>query len=343
MNRKSIVFAQPQRVAFMSTPMPAMDADSVLVKTTVTSISRGTELNLYNGRTRAIRGRWYAWYPLVPGYEAVGRVLEVGKNVTHVTPGDRVVGSNVVGGFAGLCSAWGGQTEYGAYTNATAPGSAGNTAVKVPDEVSDEEALMVVLAAVPLNGMRVKLPFLAPGMTVLVTGLGAMGLATCQFLNHLGVRVIAGDPNEHRTQVAGQAGWADVVCARDEALQKAVADMTDGGPDVVIDTSGSLECLSQGLEIVRHRGTVLGMGLYLQSMMLDLCNTLWSKSITFACCTGESPELRAEILDMIADGRFDARSMISATFDVEQAAEVYRRVNDEPHKIIKPIIRWAED
>ena len=126
-------------------------------------------------------------------------------------------------------------------------------------------------------------------------------------------------------------------------MQKAVADMTDDGPDVVLDTTGNLDCLAQGLEMVKFRGTVLGMGLYLQNMMLDLCNTLWSKNITFACCTGESPELRGEILDMIADGRFDARSLVSATFDVEQAAEVYRSVNDEPHKIIKPIMRWTKD
>ena len=319
-----------------------MDADSVLVQTTATSISRGTEMNLYNGRTRSIRGRWYAWYPLVPGYEAVGRVLEVGKNVTRLDPEDRVIGSNVQGGFLGLCSAWGGQTEYGVYSNATVPGFAENAAVKVPDNVSDEEALMVILAAVPLNGIRLKLPFLAPGMTVLVTGLGAMGLATCQFLRHLGVRVIAGDPIEHRVEVAHHAGWAEVICARDTALHNAVASTTDGGPDVIVDTTGSLESLTQCLEMVKHRGTVLGMGLYLEPMILDLCNTLWSRSITFACCAGESPELRGEILDMIANGRFDARPLISATFDIGQAAEIYRRVNDEPHKIIKPIIRWTD-
>ena len=45
---------------------------------------------------------------------------------------------------------------------------------------------------------------------------------------------------------------------------------------------------------------------------------------------------------MIGDGRFDARPLISATFDIGQAAELYRRVNDDPHKIIKPIIRWTD-
>jgi len=80
MDRKTIVFAEPRCVEIRSASVPEMDADSVLVQTTVTSISRGTELNLYNGRTRAIRGTWYAWYPLAPGYETVGRVLEVGDN-----------------------------------------------------------------------------------------------------------------------------------------------------------------------------------------------------------------------------------------------------------------------
>ena len=153
--------------------------------------------------------------------------------------------------------------------------------------------------------------------------------------------MIAGDPTEYRAEVARHAGWAEVICARDKSLHNAVAGITDGGPDVIVDTTGSLECLTQCLEMVKHRGTVLGMGLYLQTMILDLCYTLWSRSITFACCAKESAELRGEILDMIADGRFDARPLISDTLDIAQAAEVYRRVNNEPHKIIKPIIRWT--
>ena len=61
--RKIITFANPRQVEIHSSSLPATDADSVLVKTTHTSISRGTELNLYHGRTRSIRGIWYAWYP----------------------------------------------------------------------------------------------------------------------------------------------------------------------------------------------------------------------------------------------------------------------------------------
>lgn len=340
MNRNVIVFAEPRRVELRSVSLPALDADSVLIRTTATSISRGTELNLYNGRTRAIRGRWYAWYPLVPGCETVGRVLEVGKNITHVAPGDRVLGSSVFGGFEGCCCAWGAQAEYALYN---APGSDFREPLKIPDQVSDEEALMAILPGVPLNGIRKKLPFVGPGVTVLVLGQGATGLAACQFLRNLGARVIAADEIDERVEIARQAGWAEAVFGRGEAIQKAVADLTDGGPDVVHDTTGSIECLSMALEMVKTGGTVLATGLYLQPMMLDLCDNIWTKGLTFSCSVGRPLELRAEILDMIARGTFDARPLISETFDIKQAAEVYRRVNDEPDRIVKPVIRWTDE
>lgn len=342
--RRVITFTKPRQVEIHSASLPATDADSVLVKTTHTSISRGTELNLYHGRTRAIRGIWYAWYPLVPGYEAVGHVVETGADVTHLVPGDRVLGAGESGGdFDGYCNAWGGQTEYGLFKAEPAPGSDVAEPVKIPDTVSNEEALMAVLAAVPLNGIREKLSFVGPGMTVLVLGQGGMGLAAGQFLNRTGARVIVADAIEERVDIARRAGWAETLCGNDIELQDQVAEMTDGGPDVVHDTSGSLECLSAALELVKSGGTVLGTGLYLKSMDIDLCNTMWTKSITFACCVGSSPALRAEILDMIAQGTFDAKSMISETFDVQQADEIYRLTDEEPHRIIKPIIRWSGD
>jgi len=342
--RKIIVFAKPREVEIHSSILPATDADSVLTKTSHTSISRGTELNLYHGRTRDIRGIWYAWYPLVPGYEAVGRVVETGANVTHVKPGDRVLGAGESGGdFAGYCNAWGGQTEYGLYNAAPAPGSDVAEPVKIPDSVSDEEALMAVLAAVPLNGIREKLSFVGPGTTVLVLGQGGMGLAACQYHKQLGARVIVADAIEERADIARQAGWAESLCGRDVELQDRVEELTDGGPDVVHDTTGSLECLSAALEMVKSGGTVLGTGLYLQSMRIDLCNTMWTKSITFACCVGSSPALRAEVLDMISQGTFNAKSMIYDTFDFQQADEIFRLTDEEPHRIIKPIIRWSAD
>lgn len=340
MKRKIITFVKPREVEIQSTSVPPMDANSVLTQTTVTSISRGTELNLYHGRTRVIRGVWYAWYPLVPGYETVGRVLEVGENVTHVQAGDRVVGS-LVCDLDGYCCAWGGQAEYAVYSTASESGSYYEEPSKIPDTVSDAEAAMTVLAAVPLNGIREKLSFVEPGTTVVVLGQGGMGLAACQFLNQMGARVIVADAVEERADIARRAGWAEAVCGRDEEILQQLKNMTDGGPDVVHDATGSNECLSMALELVRSGGTVLGTGLYLQPITIDLCNTIWTKSITFACCVGTSPALRSEILDMIAQGTFDAKCMISETFDVQQAAEVYRKVDEEPHRIIKPIIRWS--
>lgn len=340
MKRKIITFAEPRKVELRSSSLPPMDPDSVLTRTTVTSISRGTELNLYHGRTREIRGAWYAWYPLVPGYETVGRVQEVGANVTNVQPGDRVVGAIVRPDFEGYCCAWGGQAEYAMYSANSDMGRDFDEPVKIPDNVSDEQAAMTVLATVPLNGIREKLSFVGPDTTVVVLGQGAMGLAACQFLRQKGARVIVADAVEERVNIARHAGWAEGVCGRDSELLTPVQEMTDGGPDVVHDTTGSNACLATALEMVRSGGTVLGTGLYLQPMTIDLCPTLWTRSITFACCVGATPAQRAEILNMIAEGRFDVDCMISEIFDVEQAGEIYQRTDEEPERIVKPVIRW---
>ena len=92
--------------------------------------------------------------------------------------------------------------------------------------------------------------------------------------------------------------------------------------------------------MVRPGGTILGTGLYLQPITIDLCNTIWTRSLTFACCVGASPGIRSDILNMIDEGTFNAKVMVSETFDVDQADEAYRRVDAEPDKIIKPVIRW---
>jgi 2-desacetyl-2-hydroxyethyl bacteriochlorophyllide A dehydrogenase len=340
MQRKIIVFAEPRKVELRSTSTPAMDADSVRVRTTVTSISRGTELNLYHGRTREIRGVWYATYPLVPGYEIVGRVQEVGANVTHVQPGDRVVATITVGGYEGYCNAWGGQTEYAMCTVASEMGSEYIEPVKIPDNVSDEEAAMSILATVPLNGIEKKLSFVGPGMTVAVLGQGGMGISAGQFHHRMGARVIVADEVPERAEIASRGGWAESVCGRSDELIEPIKELTDGGPDVVHDCSGSLECLHAAVEMVKEGGTVLGTGLYLQPITFDLCPTLWTRCITFACCVGASPVQRAKILKWISEGTFDAKCMVGETFALEQAAEAYRRLDKEPHQIIKPIIRW---
>src|SRR5258708_24030607 len=124
-----------------------MDEDGVLVRTEFSTISRGTELDLYTGQMHG-RGAEAQWYPMLPGYMPVGIVEAIGPRVQHVAVGDRVVGSNLFSGFdERYCPAWGGHTQQVVFSGQSHAGLGGLRAVRVPAEVRPDPAGLRMLAA----------------------------------------------------------------------------------------------------------------------------------------------------------------------------------------------------
>jgi len=155
---KAIVFPYPKRAEIhKDVALPFIDDDSVVIKTKYSSISRGTEMDLYHARFHD-DGQFY---PILTGYEPAGEVIYAGKNVTHLKVGDRAVVSNLMAGFdKKYCVAWGGQTEYVVVNKVSVPDlglypdyGAGR-ASKIPDGVSYQEACLSVLGAVAYHGIE---------------------------------------------------------------------------------------------------------------------------------------------------------------------------------------------
>ena len=85
---KAIVFERPKVVAFKEIPLTPVDDDTIVVQTTMSGISSGTDMKTWLGLQHPGNN---VWYPLVPGYEAVGRIVHVGKNVRDLQVGQRVM------------------------------------------------------------------------------------------------------------------------------------------------------------------------------------------------------------------------------------------------------------
>src|SRR5437879_5890340 len=192
-------------------PVPSLQQGHVLIRTKRTLISAGTERMLIDfGRASrrdtvreqpekvkvlcdkvrtdglmaaidAVRSKLDQ--PLALGYCNVGRVIEAGEGVTEFRAGDRVVSN---GSHAGVVSV------------------PKNLCVRIPDGVGDESAVFTVLGAIGLQGLRLAQPTL--GETVVVTGLGLIGLMTVQMLCAQGCRVMAIDYDPQRLEMAGQFG-----------------------------------------------------------------------------------------------------------------------------------------
>ena len=144
--------------------------------------------------------------PIPLGYSLVGEIVAMGRNVVGHSLGDRVACAG-----AGLAN----HAEFNAVPK--------NLTVAVPNGVDDEDASFVTLGAIALQGVRQAAPTL--GETIVVMGLGLIGLLTVQILKANGCIVIGYDPNPQRAALAKTLG-ADLAIS--EALAAVVASRTGG-------------------------------------------------------------------------------------------------------------------
>ena len=338
---KAIAFTRPLHAEFCSNVcMPKMDDDGVLIRTEYSTISRGTELDLYTGQMHG-RGMDTQWYPMLPGYMPVGIVESVGKNIHHLKVGDRVVGSNLFNDFdSRYCPAWAGHTQYVVISRASHPYLGGLRAVKVPEGIPPDQAGLAMLAGVAWHGVKEKVkPRL--GDKVLVIGQGVIGLFAAQLCKAQGAQVIVADQYENRLDFSRQNGLANTLQCEKGNLVKAYMDYTDGErPSAVIEVTGEQEPLLQALELVRPYGIVHAQGMYLDAAPPNILRILFNKNLTLSCTVGETPELTQETLAMMADGKITSRGLISAVSEPAQAGDVYEAVYQHPDRYMTCAFKW---
>lgn len=338
---KAIAFTRPLRAELRpNVSLPQMDDDGVLVRTEYSTISRGTELDLYTGQMHG-RGADTQWYPMLPGYMPVGIVEKIGKNVRHLAAGDRVLGSNLFAGFdAGYCPAWAGHTQAVVFSNASHPYLGGKRAVKVPAGIPPAQAGLAMLAGVAWHGVKEKVKP-KPGDLVLVIGQGVIGIFSAQLCKAHGARVIVADQFENRLGIARANGLPETIQCEKDNLVRAFLDTTGGErPAAVIEVTGEREPLCQALELVQPYGIVHAQGMYLEAAPPDILRYLFGKNLTLSCTVGETPELTHEALEMMAAGKITTQGMITSISEPESAGEVYDAVYRHPDQYVTCAFQW---
>ncbi|MEW5960386.1 MAG: alcohol dehydrogenase catalytic domain-containing protein, partial [Chloroflexota bacterium] len=236
---------------------PAIGPAEVLVKVAVCGVC-GTDVEAYQGKVP--RG-WTITYPFRMGHELAGTVVEVGKNVTHVEVGERVVpDGRLTCGYCyycrrGLFSACqhqgyfsGGLAQYSNYPF--------QNLTKIPAGVSLEEAAFAEPLACVINGQsKLEVPF---GAVAVVIGDGPIGLLHLQLLRHRGAFTVMAGLLEHRLAAAKELGANVVINAGQEDVEKVVREMSDGrGADIVVNAVGKAAVLEQAIDIAARRGQIL--------------------------------------------------------------------------------------
>lgn len=358
------------RTEVVEVPVPAARSEQVLIRTTCSLVSAGTERMLVefgkgsmlakarqqpdkvrevfdkmrtDGVTatlNVVRSKLDQSIPL--GYCNVGRVAETGTGIDGFKRGDRVISN---GHHAEVVSV------------------PKNLCAKIPDYVTDEAASFTVLSAIGLQGIRLAKPTL--GECVVVTGLGLIGLVTVQMLRAQGCRVLGIDRDPTRLELARRFGAETVyIGAGEDPLTAAKAFSRGAGVDAVLITAStrSNEPVSQAAQMCRKRGRIVLVGV--TGLELNRAD-FYEKELSFqvSCSYGpgrydpayeeggqdypigfvrwtEQRNFEA-VLDLMASGALDVEPLISHRFEVDEGAKAMELLTSEQPSL-GIVLRFAD-
>src|SRR5688572_2692866 len=270
----------------------------------------------------AVRAKLDAPIPI--GYCQAGVVVETGPRAERFAPGDRVVTNGPHAEFVRV---------------------AHTLAAHIPDGVSFESAAFTPLAAIGLQGMRLAAPTL--GETVVVYGLGLIGLLTVQLLRANGCTVIGIDRDASRLALAERFGARTVAAGEDVDVARAVEDLTGGdGADAVLLTLATDDDrpVQAAAAMSRKRGRIVLVGVTgLQLKREDFYRKELSFQVSCSYGPGRYDPVHEDqgidypagfvrwtearnyeaVLSLMADGRLDPAPLISHRFDIADAARAY--------------------
>jgi len=225
-----------------------------------------------------------------------------------------------------------------------------NLCAIIPDNVDDESAAFTVLAAIAMQGVRIANPTI--GETVVVTGLGLIGLITIQLLKANGCRVLGIDFDSSKCAMAREFGAETVdLSIGEDAIAKANTFSRGQGVDAVIITAStkSNDPVSHGANMCRQRGRIVLVGV----VGLELSRAdFYEKEISFqvSCSYGpgrydteyedkgndypvgfvrwtEQRNFEA-VLDLMSSGALNMKPLISHRFEIDDAVNAYQCLDD---------------
>jgi bacteriochlorophyllide a dehydrogenase len=318
-NTKAIVFPKAHTVEVHTVELKALGDDDVLVRTRLSSISAGTERMLLRG----VMPHPMLQFPVVPGYETVGDVIDGGAKALDWL-GKRVyVGGNY--GFVGVKPAFGGQSAH-----IVAPASHLTDLHSASATLSDEQGVLLALSATALHGVERAGLRAESSASVLLLGQGIVGQLAARFAKAIAPKahVSVLDINPGRLQHS----QADRVLT---SSANGSADIKD--IDVLIDATGKMDAITPYLMRMQRGGRVVLLGYY-DTVALPY-QPVFLKELTLIASMQWAAGDLGRARDLLASGVVDTAGLITHRQSADDAAQAFDvAFNDAA--CLKMVLTW---
>lgn len=356
---KAWVLGNPDELNFVDKPVPVPKKAEVLVRIDAVAIC-ATDLEIiHHGPPAMIQGGAPFNKNFTPGHEYMGTVVALGPGVDEFKIGTRVTVEIHAGcgqckrcrqGMYTSCHNYGknyGDVDKGHRANGfTTDGGFCeyqvnniNTLIAISDEMSDEEATLVVTAGTSMYGLT-ELGGLIAGESIVVSGPGPIGLLGAAVAKALGAHpVILTGTRDNRLEIGKKLGADHVINIRKEDPVETVRKLTNGkGVDYVLECSGAPNAVNEAAQMLNRGGKICLAAFPGESVPVDVAYLVRNNIYLYGIRgEGKTATHRAEAF--MTQKRFDARLIHTHTFDMENLPEALRYARERVEDAIKVVVR----
>mgnify|MGYP005945376927 CR=1 FL=1 len=337
---KAFVIQGKDQIAMEERPIPTYKDDEVLLKMKVCGICH-SDYDL-------IKGEYIIpfTYPITPGHEWSAEVVEIGKNVKNVRPGDRVVGEANMGcGECPVCHEGGinvcpDAKHFGFQVNGADSEFFVQKAKylhKIPETISDVNASFIETFTVAYYGIW-NSGGLDGGDVAVIYGGGSVGGCAVAAAHGMGAYTICVEPVAFKREIMKKVG-ADLVL--DPVTQDVPAEIlkhTGGlGADMVVDCTGNAHAQTEALDVAKNSGRVVYIGInYDKSVPVEL-GKIQVKGLKVKGSNG-SPFVWERAIRFLSQTKTDLSPLMTHQFPLSEAVEAFEFTKDPETPTIKVVL-----
>lgn len=311
---KAIVIEAPGALVVRDAPEPSCGPDEVLVRTRM--------IGICHSDFDVLDGRYFlpSTYPLIPGHEWCGEVVEVGPSVRGFRAGERVVGEAGIGDFDHF-----GLTTNGAgaeYCSVPA-----RLAHRLPDELDEHQGALVEPFTIVFRALA-EVGWVEPGAVVAIVGAGTIGLATMLLARASGATTVSVDPLEARRDLARRLGADHVIDPGEGPAEGQFRDLTgEDGAEVVVEASGTRAGMELMASLAANRGRIAVIGLSTEDPTPIRMREVNAKQLRIWGINGSGGYWPQALRCLVRAG-IDLRPLVGETFPLAQAVRAFETARD---------------
>ncbi|MBP7482327.1 MAG: zinc-binding dehydrogenase [Lacunisphaera sp.] len=334
MKSHAVVFTAPHQVSFREIESPAPGPEYLVIELHHSWISNGTEGSFLRGERLSGDVAWRpgdpAPFPMVAGYQKVGRVLAVGSAAPGFAAGDWVFAS-----MSRVCGMFDNQ-----FAGHVSPSVCHHQSVQLLPAGADPLAFAgLVLTQVGYNcGSRAPI---TPGQTAVVVGDGLVGQWAGQTLARRGARVVM--IGRHEARLARFRPHGKTLLSGPDHGVAGMRALGLGPIQVLVETVGSVAAMEGYLPLMERGGHMIIAGFYQPAGEVNLQQNLQSfrnREISFHLASGATRERLDETLRWVADGRLDTLGCLTHRFPVEDAAAAWQLIATKREPVLGVVLDW---